>query len=242
MQKYSFIKDGFEIIKISNINKIKRLKKKILDTFSFASELNNFGKIKNDKEIEKLYIKNKKVWIAAYDQVRMLPEIYHIIDENLIKLVCKKSKIKFPSFTSKPVVRICMPDDKGTSRTDLHVDYPTHRGSLNSVTVWMPLHNTNKKNGTLSLASINIIKKEKIKNKIRKITKKYKFFETKLVSPSLKLGEAIVLSQFTPHTSGKNLSNQIRYSIDFRFNDLTEKRYAKNFYYINQKCFYKKTQ
>ena len=39
----------------------------------------------------------------------------------------------------------------------------------------------------------------------------------------IKSGEAIVMSQFLVHSSGNNSSNMIRFSIDFRLNDLSEK-------------------
>ena len=94
----------------------KKLKKKILSVFSKASQLNGFKKITNDNQISNLYNHNKKIWVAAYDQIRMLPEINDIIDKNLIKTISKKAKIKFPAFTSRPVIRVCMPKDRGTSR------------------------------------------------------------------------------------------------------------------------------
>ena len=106
------------------------------------------GKISNDHGIVKLYKKNKKVWISAYDQARMLPDIYRVINNKIINKICKIAKIKFPSLTSKPVIRICMPNDIGTSLTNLHIDYPTHRGSKNAITIWIPLQTTNNTNGT----------------------------------------------------------------------------------------------
>jgi len=240
-KKFNFKKDGFEIIKIPGIKKIKNLKKKIISTFSLASELNNLKKIKSDKGIVELYSKNKLAWLAAYDQVRMLPELYHIIDDKLIKLLCKKSNINFPAFTSKPVVRICMPNEEGTSRTNLHIDYPTHRGSSNSITVWLPLHSTDKINGTLILSPKSHKKKYYNGSVSKRTVKRIDDINANyLVSPSINMGEAILLSQFTLHGSGKNISNKIRYSIDFRFNDLNNKNYAKSYYYINEKSFYKK--
>ena len=89
----------------------------------------------------------------------MLPEINDIIDKNLIKTISKKAKIKFPAFTSRPVIRVCMPKDRGTSRVKQHIDYPTHRGSSNAVTIWIPLQDTNEENGALKLSTKSHTKK-----------------------------------------------------------------------------------
>ena len=241
MIKFNFHNHGFEIINLGESKNIKLLRKKIIDIFSYASKFNGLGKLKNDQDIEKLYKKNKKVWISAYDQARMLPDIYNVINGKIINKICKIAKIKFPSLTSKPIIRICMPNGVGTSLTDLHIDYPTHRGSKNSITIWIPLQKTNKINGTLRLSPFS--QKEKnfygsIENS--SVIRKKKIESKKNVNPEIKLGEAIILSQFTVHASEVNYSDQIRFSLDFRLNDLSDKDYAKRLYYINEKNYFKK--
>ena len=78
----------------------------------------------------------------------------------MIKKVTKISGIKFPSYTSKPVIRIVMPGNKGTSKTKLHIDYIPHTEALqNAVTVWFPLQSITKKNGTLIVAPNSHLKK-----------------------------------------------------------------------------------
>ncbi len=64
--------------------------------------------------------------------------------------------------------------------------------------------------------------------------------ESNLVSLPAKIGQAIIFSHFTVHESGQNLSNTIRFSLDFRLNDLNNKMYAKRKYYLNEKILFKK--
>tara|TARA_B100000989_G_C19525386_1_gene466555 strand:- start:2617 stop:3342 length:726 start_codon:yes stop_codon:yes gene_type:complete len=239
--KYKLNQHGFEIINLESKFNITLLKKKIINIYSTASKMNGLGIIKTDYEIEKLYKMNKKIWISAYDQARMLPDIFNVINKKNIKLISKTSKIKFPSLTSKPVIRVCMPNNIGTSRTNLHIDYPTHRGSANSITVWVPLQDTNLINGTLKIVPFSH-KEKNYYGSIKKssVIRKEKIDDKNLASISVKLGQAIVLSQFTAHTSGDNLSKKIRYSLDFRLNDLSDKLYAKRAYYINEKSYFKK--
>ena len=241
----SLTRQGYKIINFGNKKKLINLRNTFIKIFSLASKLNGFKDIKNEKDIIDLYRKRKKVWVAAYDQIRLLPEINDIINTGFTKLVCKKAKLKRPAFTSKPVVRVCMPNNLGTGRAERHIDYPSHRGSKNAVTIWFPLQDTNKNNGTLKI----IPKSHKIKtwsgsikkNTIMRKDLSNKIYEKNLIDVNLKLGQVLVISQFLIHESGENLSNDIRFSLDFRLNDLNDKLYAQRKYYVNQISYYKKT-
>ena len=62
--------------------------------------------------------------------------------------------------------------------------------------------------------------------------KKQKFRVFKNVDA--KLGEVLLFSTFLVHKSGLNLTNNIRYSINIRFNDLYSQDYAERNYYLNE--------
>lgn len=240
----TFKNNGYEIIKINKIDKIRILRKKFINIFSTVSRLNSYKLINNDNDIIKLYENNKKLWVAAYDQIRLLPEIYSIIDNDFCKQVQRSSNIKIPAFTSKPLVRVYMPNNIGTAKTVPHIDYPSHRGSSNAVTVWFPLQDLNEKSGTLRvLPGSHKIKTTSgsIKNNtIKRVDITDRNYESKMIDVKIKSGEAIVISQFLIHSSGNNVSKKIRFSIDCRFNDLADKTYAHRKYYVNQLNYYKK--
>ena len=61
------------------------------------------------------------------------------------------ANIKVPALTSNYVCRVSLPNNEGTSKTKRHIDYPSHRGSKNALTVWLPLQDTDKKNGSLKI-------------------------------------------------------------------------------------------
>jgi ectoine hydroxylase-related dioxygenase (phytanoyl-CoA dioxygenase family) len=241
----SLVTEGYQIINLGKKKKLINLRNTFIKIFSLVSKLNGLKEFKHEKDIINLYKKRKKIWVAAYDQIRLLPEINDIINTSLIKLVCKAANIKRPAFTAKPVVRVCMPGNLGTGRAERHIDYPSHRGSKNAVTIWFPLQDTNKINGSLKI----IPKSHKIKtwsgsikkNTIMRKDLSNKDYEKKLVDINLKLGQVLIISQFLIHESGDNFSNNIRFSLDFRLNDLDDKLYAKRKYYLNQISYYKKT-
>ena len=65
----------------------------------------------------------------------------------------------------------------------------------------------------------------KKRSKLIKNTKKFNFLQT-----NVKLGEALIFSEFLVHRSGKNISNKIRFLIQFRFTDLLSKEYMMRKY------------
>ena len=236
---------GYKIINLGKKKKLLNLKKTFIKIFSLASKLNGYKEIKSEKDIVNLYKKRKKIWIAGYDQIRLLPELNDIIDTSFVNMVSKAASLKRPAFTSKPVVRVCMPNNLGTGRAVPHIDYPSHRGSKNAVTIWFPLQDTNKKNGTLKIFP-NSHKIKTWSGSIKKNTVMRKDlsnekYEKNLISIDLKVGQALIISQFLIHESGNNLSNSTRFSLDFRLIDLSDTLYAQRKYYVNQISYYKKT-
>lgn len=239
-----FEKKGFSIIKIKKEKKLMSLRNKFISIFSKISELNNCGKVKNDKMILQLYKKKKKLWVGAYDQIRLLPELHSLIDEDFLDKIKKVSGIKIPAFTSKPIVRVYMPKNIGTTKTVPHIDYPSHRGSKNAVTVWFPLQSLNPKSGTLMVLpgshKFKTISGSIERGTVKRLDISNRDYDNQMEHLIIKSGEAIVMSQFLVHSSGNNSSNMIRFSIDFRLNDLSEKSYALRKYYVNQISYYRK--
>lgn len=243
---------------ICNVNKKKiiNLRKKFIKTFDLISSLILKKKIKNDKDIIKLYkSKNRKLWVGAYDSIKFHPDLFYFSGLKEFKKITQIAGIKNPCHGQRPLVRVDMPKDKKFAFKS-HQDYPFNMGSVNSVTIWMPLQDTNIKMGTLKIAEkshlpkkilkyaldgknykINfaeaVLNKKNIKsNKKNTYTmsvddKKYQYSDI-----NLKAGQALVFSQFLVHKSGLNNSNKIRFSVQLRFNDLGAYDYAKRNYFM----------
>jgi len=243
---------------ICNINrkKITNLRKTFVKTFNLISTLILKKKIKNDEDIVNLYkSRNRKIWTGVYDSIKFHPDLFYLSGLKEFKKIAKIAGIKNPCHGQRPLVRVDMPNDKKFSFKS-HQDYPFNMGSINSVTVWMPLQDTNIKMGTLKIAERShmprkilkyaldgkkfdidyantVINKKKIKpGKKNTYTmslndKKYEYSDI-----NLKAGQALVFSQFLVHKSGINKSKKIRFSVQLRFNDLGEYDYAKRNYFM----------
>ena len=89
--------------------------------------------------------------------------------------------------------------------------------------------NTSHKEGCLEVSPKSHIKKkvyeQKKNSKLIKNSSQFKFKKVKV-----KLGEALIFSEFLVHRSGVNRSKKIRFSLQLRVTDLLSKEYMKRHY------------
>ena len=109
-----------------------------------------------------------------------------------------------------------------------HQDYPYIQDSEDAVVFWIPLHNVSADNGAVRL----LLRSHKLGiQKVRIVdpnntnangARTMELAETDMVNrypmvqPSLKLGQILVFSALTIHSSGRNMSGLSRWSLQFR--------------------------
>jgi hypothetical protein len=99
--------DGFKNFKHSDIkNMVLNLREQIISVFNNASLAGGSGEFLNDGDICKLYIENKPAWIAGYDNIRLLPELYSFAGSTIIIGYLKRMRgfttcISFPQHCSQ---------------------------------------------------------------------------------------------------------------------------------------------
>ena len=220
-QRKQFIEKGYFVGKI-NPKMAKKLRKKYLSIFDSVSKLSKGKKIKNDLDLIKLYNSKKRfIWAAAFDLRLFEPLLYKIATSKEIMNLAKIAGIKKPYFKTVPVLRVDMPRDNPKYRFGAHQDYPYSKGSKSSLVIWAPLQDVSIKNGALK-----IVEGSHKGQKIYKTDKKniiLKKFKLEFKDMPCKVGDALVFSQCLVHKSGYNNSNSARFSITFRFNDLSKK-------------------
>ena len=247
----NYKKNGFLLHRLQKTQILKKLRKRFLSIFNETSKINLKKKIKNDAHVIDLYnSKNKKLWTGVYDIIKQDPLVYELASSKELLNLAKNLGLKNPTFGTRPQVRVDMPNDSKFSFKS-HQDHPFNLGSKNSITIWIPLQNVTKKNGTLQISKqshkgekiylygwgnkFNIDIAKNIKNKISnndhyKLSlndNKFNFEDIEM-----KVGQALVFSQFLVHKSGQNKSDSIRFSVQLRYTDLADKEYAKNNYFL----------
>ena len=132
----------------------------------------------------------------------------------LDKLI-KEFGFTFPSHDVQPGLRCDMPVED-QSIFYQHQDYTHNIGSANSVTVWIPLQDTNEEQGALLVAP-GTHKLGPIDNIGGIIPAEHKF---DLQPCPIKFGEALIFNQKLVHQSGRNISKDVRFSVQMRVSDL----------------------
>ena len=225
--------NGYFVYKTNHAQRFAAIRKKFIRIFNEIAIIHNLDPINNDANINDLYkFKNRELWVAAYDQLRFSPEAAELVNDSVLLDIAKQCGIKFPSLTNRIVIRADMPSDLKHD-FELHQDYPYNQGSFNSITIWIPLQDTDA-----SLGAIQIIPKSHkngvVKNENGIIVKQEL---EKCITAPLKLGEILVFSHFMHHKSGLNISkdpeNQIRFTAQIRYSDLADPEWAKRKYYVN---------
>ena len=87
-QKY--IENGFFIFNTKLENNLRNIRTKFTKIFDNSARMNGLDPIKNDKDIAKFSKTNHELWVSSYDQLRFLPEVLAISNEQTILKNIKK--------------------------------------------------------------------------------------------------------------------------------------------------------
>lgn len=214
--------------RFTEITKIK-LKEKLIQNHKVSKELDN-----------NLYIlrkNNPEIFGYLYDSIQssvLLNQLF--TNKIIIKNLCKISGIKQESFsTSGLIQRLDPPDDK-KNLYSWHQEtsyYRQNNAGKQCYFIWIPIINTNKKNGSIIIAKgshkngfikTKLSKKAKLESEQRTIQNKYVSNLIK-IQPNLKRGDACILNFNTIHKSGKNNSDSFRYSAIGRYHYTNTKEF-----------------
>lgn len=138
----------------------------------------------------------------------------------------------FPNICTRPVLFF---NHKKLATEDIYHTVPAHQdwssmqGSLNSVVVWFPLTDVDKDLGALKVVPGS-------HKKGLQATKQYKSFgivnsqDYNFVDVEAKTGDALFFSSFLIHQSGSNITDKVRWSCHYRFNDMNEPNFIERGY------------
>ena len=229
----NYKKNGFAIVNIGQHNKLRQLRKNWISKFDkIYSELKS-TRIKNDQDlIREEKRKERNLFVAVFNLLHLDPLIYELSSSKKILNIVKKFEVNSPHHGTRPYIRVDFPNDKKYSYFDLHQDFPYNNHSLNSLVVWIPLQNTGIKEGCLRVSKKSHKGRKIYKTDKNLIIKKKNSF--KLEDVELKLGQALIFSEFLIHSSGNNISNKIRFSVQLRFTDLSKKEYMLRGYPVKR--------
>jgi ectoine hydroxylase-related dioxygenase (phytanoyl-CoA dioxygenase family) len=227
----NFFENGFEVVGFPELeDPLNSLRKKIFSVFNEIS--GSVGlKVSNDDELSSFRLTHQRLQHHAFKHLYNLPELFFIGGLPIFeKFLTKNLGFIEPTLELPPHLRCDIPI-AGQSLFKQHQDYSYNLGSENSVTIWIPLQNTDIEHGALYVAP-GTHKDGVYPNHEGVISEKYMF---DFIPCPVPFGHALVFNQKLVHKSGFNKSNQVRFSIQLRFTDLGCRQYAEAGYPLNHK-------
>lgn len=116
-------------------------------------------------------------------------------------------------------------------KLDPHQDWRTGQGSLDSAVIWFPLVPANKE-----LGSVQVMPGSHFKGLMDADTSGYQggiladLNHSEFVQTELEVGDIVVFSTLLIHQSGNNTTDLIRWSVQFRYNNLDDASFIERAY------------
>lgn len=226
----SYQEQGFFLAQTSLRQELAAMRKRFVSVFDAIAQSHGLGPVREDRDIEAMYrSKHRHIWVAAYDQLRHLPEVVGLCGRPEVLDLVASAGIEFPALAAKPILRVDMPFDAAWD-FPAHQDFPYNQGSANSITIWIPFQDVD-----VSLGALQVVPRSHLRGIVPVVDDVVVGYpDSEFVDHPVTLGQSLVFSQLLVHRSGKNVSERIRFSMQLRYNDLAQADYQSRLFYRNE--------
>lgn len=226
-----FKKNGF--LKINNLIKkeyIEEILFEIKNIFNIQFENKNIKNSTFEENLIELFNLDFNCFLNSAKSCQNLFLIHNLGSCQEIYNLIKNFGIKKPNICTRPVTFI---NYEKTSKQQInhtvfeHQDWRSMQGSINSIVLWIPLVEINKDLGALEVSPGSHLKgliSREVENSFGRIPQEICEL-LNFISIESKVGDCLIFSSFLIHRSGKNITDNIRYSCHFRYNDMLEDSY-----------------
>jgi hypothetical protein len=140
-----------------------------------------------------------------------------------------------PSIGARPAMqfnsRFLSKDGSKHWKLDAHQDWRTGQGSLDSTVIWFPMVDAG-----VDIGALQVIPGSHKIGLLESSTSGYQggitanLNESEFIQTEFKVGDILVFSAFLIHQSGNNITNNIRWSVQLRYNNLDEPTFIERGY------------
>jgi phytanoyl-CoA hydroxylase len=166
-------------------------------------------------------------------QIQHLVSLHRLSLDARILDVLRGLGFAFPNISTRPVLFFNsrhLATKEVYWRVFAHQDWRSMQGSLNSVVVWIPLHDIDRDLGALEIVPeshrLGLLSTEVVE----RFGKVERFADADFQPVEVEQGDLLVFSAFLVHRSGTNSTDSIRWSCHFRYNDLAEATFIERGY------------
>jgi phytanoyl-CoA hydroxylase len=237
----SYRKNGYFLLKglfkRSEMNVVRDDAKKV-----FAAQMRRLGIASgpeaSEPEFERgmfaLFETDLRSFINCGKQSQHLLSLHRLsMDERIIGNI-RELGLDFPNVSTRPLLYFNSPrlaKKEVYWRLSMHQDWRSMQGSLDAIVVWVPLIDIDK-----SLGAIEVIPGSHRWGLLQStMIDGYGHVEEPLASTEVtpvevEAGDALFFSAFLAHQSGTNVTDSIRWSCHFRYNNLAEATFIERGY------------
>jgi ectoine hydroxylase-related dioxygenase (phytanoyl-CoA dioxygenase family) len=175
------------------------------------------------------YDSDRAAWQRCAKRMQDMLGVYRLSAGPAVEEVLRGLSLARPMISTRPEVRMDMPSDDRYTQP-WHQDWRSGQGSLNSATIWVPLHDVDAANGAIEIVPgshlLGYLDSEEIPNPRRFSIPEESFDASGTRVAEVRLGEAVIFSQMLVHRSGHNTSAQPRITVQLRFGDYAEPHFV----------------
>ncbi len=166
-------------------------------------------------------------------QIQHLVSLHRLsLDARIVDLLAGLG-LAFPNISTRPVLYFNsrhLATKEVYWRVFAHQDWRSMQGSLNSVVVWLPLHDIDRDLGALEIVPASHRLGLLTTEVVERFGKVDRFGDSDFQSVEVEQGDLLVFSAFLVHRSGTNSTDSIRWSCHFRYNDLADPSFVERGY------------
>lgn len=208
----------------------------------FLKQLLRHGILKSDKPSEREFEAGLYAYFELHLQefINCGKQIQHLVSLHRLSLTKQIEQVlreelglQFPNISTRPVLYFnsrFLAKEEVYWRVFPHQDWRSMQGSLDSAVVWVPLADVDAKLGALEVVPgshrLGLLTTEVVNN----FGKVDKFGDGDFVSVEAAQGDVLFFSSFLVHRSGVNITDSIRWSCHFRYNNLCEETFIERGY------------
>ena len=167
-------------------------------------------------------------------QIQHLVSLHRLsLDQRIEQVLRETLGLKVPNISTRPVLYFnsrLLAKEEVYWRVFPHQDWRSMQGSLDSIVVWVPLADVDVKLGALEVVpgshKLGLMTSEVV-NSFGKVDR---FNDNDFVSVEATQGDVLFFSSFLVHRSGVNVTDSIRWSCHFRYNNLAEQTFIERGY------------
>lgn len=238
-QKNFYRENGYLIIPgLFQTQEIEAIRQEAIDIFK--TQLFQMGFIDN-LEVDEATFQEKlyhffevdfEKFVFCSQQIQSLFSIFRLVSDQRIIHHLNALGLEKPHISTRPLLvfkQRKLAKKEHFWRIFPHQDWRSMQGSLDSMVVWIPMMEVSRLNGTLEIIPGSHLKgliATEMIDSFGQVPEAY-YEESEFVPVEIKAGDALFLSSFLIHRAGDNQTDNIRWAMHFRYNNLKETTFVE---------------